>query len=450
MSTIKTLVLFGLLAILAAYVYFYEIQGGEERGKAEEIAEKIIVFEPDSVVKMELRNIFNQFLFERFGDEWRVLKPVQTGADKSTIGGMMTAIKKREKVRQSAIKPGEEKDYGLAGRSSLLIFEFKNGVRDSVRFGDDTPVGGNVFVPRGDTIVYTVASHLKNNVTKSLFDWRDKSIARVKESEVRELKLHNTKGFVHLTKEGNDWRILSPKEVSADNISVNALIRKFENGKAKSVISEKMDNPRVYNLANPLYTIDFYLGEGRAHKQIVMSGLENNTSNVKEDSRPQVMTVDSTFIRDIDKSFFDLRDKKIATFDKNIVDSVVVSQGDSTLFFVKDTSSTWMLSGSQKVKNWKMDSFLNTINNLQAEKFLLEDVELTNRYNLNRPERKITCYREGKQIQQLLINSYKENKVAFCPSSKAVVEIQSSTYDNLEVKTADFLETPTPVAGDNS
>ena len=450
MSTIKTLVLFGLLAILAAYVYFYEIQGGEERGKAEEIAEKIIVFEPDSVVKMELRNIFNQFLFERFGDEWRVLKPVQTGADKSTIGGMMTAIKNMKKVRQFSIKPGEEKDYGLVGRSSLLIFEFKNGVRDSVRFGDDTPVGGNVFVSRGDTIVYTVASHLKNNVTKSLFDWRDKSIARVKESEVRELKLHNTKGFVHLTKEGNDWKILSPKEVSADNISVNALIRKFENGKAKSVISEKMDNPRVYNLANPLYTIDFYLGEGRAHKQIVMSGLENNTSNVKEDSRPQVMTVDSTFIRDIDKSFFDLRDKKIATFDKNIVDSVVVSQGDSTLFFVKDTSSTWMLSGSQKVKNWKMDSFLNTINNLQAEKFLLEDVELTNRYNLNRPERKITCYCEGKQIQQLLINSYKENKVAFCPSSKAVVEIQSSTYDNLEVKTADFLETPTPVAGDNS
>ena len=30
MSTIKTLALFGILAVLAAYVYFYEIKGGEE------------------------------------------------------------------------------------------------------------------------------------------------------------------------------------------------------------------------------------------------------------------------------------------------------------------------------------------------------------------------------------------------------------------------------------
>jgi hypothetical protein len=449
MSTLKTLVLFGFLAILAAYVYFYEIQGGEEREKAEEIAEKIIVFEPDNVVKIELRSVFNQFLFERQGDEWRIINPVQTGADKTTIDGMMTALKNMKKVRQFSIKRGEEKDYGLVGRSSLLVFELKNGTRDSVRFGDDTPISGNVFVSKGDTIVYTVASHLKNNLSKSLFDWRNKSIARVKESEVKELKLNNKQGSVHLIKEGDDWKILSPREVSADNISVNALIKKFASGIVKSVISEEMDNPRTFNLANPHYTIDFYLGEGRAHKQIIMSELVNNTSNVKEDSRPQVMTVDSSFIGDIDKSFFDLRDKKIAAFDKNAVDSVVVSQGDSTLYFVKDTSSTWMLTGLQKVHNWKMESFLNTINNLQAENFLLEDVNSTNRYGLDRPERKITCYREGMQMQQLTLSTQKEKKVAFCPSSKVVVEIQISAYDNLEIKTADFLETPALPAGDN-
>ena len=192
MSTLQTLGLFGILAILAAYVYFDEIQGGEEREKAEERAEKIIVFEPDSVAKVEIRSVFNQFLFERMADEWRILKPVQTGADKSTVDGMMTAIKNMKKVRAFNIKPGEEKDFGLVGRSSLLIFEFKNGSRDSVRFGDNTPVGGNVFVSKGDTIVYTVSSHLKNNVSKSLFDWRDKSIAKIKESDVREIKVKNT------------------------------------------------------------------------------------------------------------------------------------------------------------------------------------------------------------------------------------------------------------------
>jgi len=450
MSTIKTLVLFGILAALAAYVYFYEIQGGEEREKAEEIAEKIIVFEPDSVVKIEMRSVFNQFQFERSGNDWKILEPVQTGADKSTIDGMMTAIKNMKKVREFNFKPGDEKDFGLVGRSTLLTFELKNGVRDSVRFGDNTPVGSNVFISKGDTIVYTVASHLKNNVTKSLFDWRDKSIAKVKESDVREIKLKNTKGSVHLIKEGSDWKILSPKEVAADNISVNALIRKFENGKAKSVIAENVDNPRKYNLANPAFSVDFYLGEGRAHKQIILSKMVNNSANLKEDSRPQVMTVDSSIIGDIDKSFFDLRDKKIASFDKNVVDRIVVNQGDSILYFIKDTSSTWMLNSKEKVKNWKMDSFLSSINNLQAEKFLLEGVASTNRYGLSDPERRITCYQGEKQVQELLINSYNEDKVALCPSTKSVIKIQSTAFDNLEIKTAEFLETPSTVSGDNN
>ncbi len=202
-----------------------------------------------------------------------------------------------------------------------------------------------------------------------------------------------------------------------------------------------MDNPDEFNLASPAYQIDFYLGEDKVHKSVILSRLNNNVSNVKEDSRPQVMTVDSLFIRDIDKDFFDFRDKKISEFDKNIADSVVVTQGDSILYFVKDTSDTWLLGGAIKVKDWKMNALLTTVNNLKAKKFIMENVSSTDKYGLNRPERKVEIYHRSEKVQFLLVSRHNDKKVAFSPGAQKVVEIEDISFNNLEVKVDDFIDT---------
>lgn len=450
MNTIKTIILFIILAILAGYVYFYEIEGGVEREKAEEIAQKIIPVEKDSVKKIEIRSVFNRFFFERVGNAWLIKKPVETEGDKSTIEGLINTFKDMKKVRQFSIKNGEQKDYGLVGRSTLVIFEFNNGTRDSVRIGDDTPVGGNIFVSRGDSIVYTVASQIKTDINKSLFDWRDKSVAKISLTNVKEFKLKNNKGMFYLKKQGSDWQIEQPRTTRADDSVVDALLRKFETGKINSVISESFDKPGEYDLKNPTYTLDMYLGEGMAHKQIILSRLNNNISHVKDDSRPQVMTVDSLFIKDIDKSFFQLRYKNITEFDKNKADSITIFQGDSVLYFSKDSSGTWLLAGDKKVKDWKMNSFLNTLQNLQAKKFLLEDVKTTGKYGLNQPERTIACYTKGEKNLTILLSSYDESKVAFSKDARTVAEIEGYTYNNMEVKEKDFIDTPAESDGDNN
>lgn len=448
MKFIKTLILFLILAILAGYVYFYEIKGGEEREEAKSLAQNIINFEPDSVNIIEIRSIFNRFLFKRSADEWQIRKPVQTDGDKSSIDGLLNTIKNIKKVRQFPIRNGEQKDYGLVARSILVILEFNDGRRDSVRIGDNTPVGNNLFLLKGDTTVFTAASYIKNSVTKQLFDWRDKSIAKVKQSDIKEFKLKNTKGRFHLIKEGKDWHLLYPRKTRAENSQSESILRKFETGKAKAIVSENAGNPAKYNLQDPAYRIDLYLGSSKAHKQVILSELTNNSSNVIDDSRPQVMTVDSLFIKDIDKSFFELRHKKIAEYDKGKVDSVVTIQGDSSFYFVYDTSGTWWYNKVEKVKNWKMNSYLNALNNLKATEFLIEDVQSTSKYGLSRPARVITCYGKGELIQSIRLNDYNGKKIAFSPSAEAVVEVEESIYNNLEVKKDEFLESPVQLTED--
>jgi Domain of unknown function (DUF4340) len=445
MKWTKNLLLFILLLALAAYVYFYEIKGGEKREQAKQEADLVFQFEPDSVKSLEVRSALADFFFRREGEKWQILKPVMTDAEKSTISSALSTLKSLKKEREFSVQKNELKSYGLVGTSMLVIFELTGGKRDSVRFGDDTPIGSNAFAGKVDTLVFMVPNYAKRNFVKTLFDWREKSVSKVKQADVQELILQNPQGKFHLVKEGSDWQLNSPLSSRADNSTVSSILSKLEFGRATGVASETFDQPSRYRLNKPAYRIELLVGEARAQKNIIISDLKDNVAYVNDLNRPQVFTVDSTFIKEINKSLFQLRFKKIAEFDRDGADSLVVNQGDSVFIFNKDTSSAWYLSGNKRVKTWKMNSLLTTLNNLSAKKFLLENVPATAEYGLSKPERTITLYRGGEKIQQVLFASPAKNlKVAFSPYSRQVAEIEDSAYNNTKITASEYVDVPPP------
>jgi hypothetical protein len=283
---------------------------------------------------------------------------------------------------------------------------------------------------------------VKSNAEREIFDWRDKSVTKIKQAEVREFKLKNTHGRFHLAREGGTWNIVSPINVRAENVTVNTILRKIESGRIKSIAAESLKHPDVYRLDRPTYELDLYLGESKAHKQLIFSSLENNIAYGKDDSRPHVFAVDSLFLKDVDQSLYDLRYKKFAEVVKDLVDSVVVYQGDSVLTFHKDTSNTWFYKDNEPIKQWKMNSYLSFVNNLAAKEFLMENVTKPTRYGLANPDRRVELYANGNKIQELLLVSRpNEKKIAYCPNSKIVAEIEDLRYRNLEVKMSDWVDT---------
>ena len=443
MKIFRTLGLLVVLLALSAYVYLFEIKGGEEREKQKEIEEKILNYEPDSIQIVEIRSLFNQFRFEREGSDWVIENPVQTGGDKSAIDALLTRLKNVKKSREFNIGAGEQPQYGLVGRSLLVIFQFKNGSRDSIRFGDPTPVGENVFAGRGDTTVFIVPASTKNDTEKSLFDWRDKSIARIDQNNVRELRLKNPHGNFYLVKDNSDWQIKEPRAVKADAANVNKILRKIQNEKVKSIVSEQVADPAALRLIRPEYVVDLYLDESLAHKQLIFSSLKDNVSNGKDDGRPHVFTVDSTFTGDLDQTFFELRDKTVSIpFNRDAVDSLIIEQADSVWVMTKDTANTWWLDDTSKVKSWKINGLLSGVSSLKATKFLAENVPATRNFGLDRPARVVRLFQTGSPVMEIHFSDQnKGEKVAFCPESKIVAEISGTSYTGFEVKRNDYIET---------
>ena len=73
-------------AALGAFVYFYEIKGGEERDQAKALEEKLLKVEEDDlqVIEVRLPNDAPIRLERRSGD-WRLEAPVRGGVDRFAV-----------------------------------------------------------------------------------------------------------------------------------------------------------------------------------------------------------------------------------------------------------------------------------------------------------------------------------------------------------------------------
>ena len=434
-------ILFLIIAIgLAAYVYFYEIKGGEQRQKEKEKAEKLFDFPKDSINYLAIHSPKGSYVFEKDG-KWRIKEPLETEADESNINTLLATLTSAKKQRTFSIKADQKSSYGLGSRALTIQFKSANGPRQVVRLGDNTSIGSNLYASKSDTLVHLIANTIRNQADKSLFDWRDKSVVHFDRNKVRELRLHNPAADFLFVKEGSDWTIKEPIQTKAENAKVNELLNKLQNGKIKSVAAEKSSQLEKFGLSKPAYRTALFLGQEKSKAEVMFSSLKGNKAFGKDGVRPHVYTVDSTFLKPFRYRLFDFRDKKFCKFESAPADSMSLFYKDSLLSFVKDSTNNWSLSSGQKTKSWQVRNILSTLNNLQAKKFVAEKAGSLKRYGLQKPRGCLQVFAGKKKLCQLDTGREKD-KLVFARSSlsPAVVLIDSEKLERLFPKKADLLE----------
>ena len=99
--------------MLAAYVYFYEIKGEKKREEAEEKAKKLFQFEEKDIAQIDLKNPEGVLSLQKDKDSWKMLKPVEAKADKSTCDSLAGDIV-NVKVDRTIEEPNINwKNFGL-------------------------------------------------------------------------------------------------------------------------------------------------------------------------------------------------------------------------------------------------------------------------------------------------------------------------------------------------
>ena len=172
----NTLLLAALFILLAAYIYFFELQK-EGRGKSA----RLLNFKAEEAAAIVLSYPRQEIQLQREPPgKWQLTQPLRADADESTIGSMLAALSAGEILRTLEEKPSAEdlKSFGLDRPAVKVSITLKSGVTlPQLLLGARTPFGDAAYVQRGsEPSVYLTDGSLPLALQRELNDFRHKPI----------------------------------------------------------------------------------------------------------------------------------------------------------------------------------------------------------------------------------------------------------------------------------
>lgn len=250
MTSRKTIVLLIIFLGLLAYIYFFEIQG-EKRKQAKKESEALLLNLHKKQVN-KLSFLPEGIVIERDSTQWKILSPVQTDADGSTIESILDAFSRLKKGRFVSDNPNDLKKFGLTPYQYALVIE-QAGRSDTLSIGDTNLDHTNVFYHKsGSNNVYLVPAALKTDITKSLFDLRDKIVVSFEQDSVTEILLQYPDFTFHCIKNSaQQWLIIQPDSGLAKSWKISSLFDNIKDIKVAQFIDEPYKSDTFYGFDRP-------------------------------------------------------------------------------------------------------------------------------------------------------------------------------------------------------
>lgn len=308
----NTLVLASVFLLLAAYVYFFELQKDTK-----EKTEKLLNFKQEEVEGIILNYAQLEIRLHREPlGRWKMARPLEAAADEAAVGAILSALNSIEVKRTVEEKPGaaDLKNYGLDSPEIKVLISLRNGVAlPPVSVGGKTPVGNSVYVRRGaETAVLLTDASLRSNLEKKLNDLRDKRILDFGPDAVKQLALKGGKGDFALSKQGDTWFLDRPGHDRADQQEVQRLLTAIRNLSTQDFIDHSPVELKKFGLDKPRLKISVVTGEGEAAREIFFGNKREDGDEIYAvvDAKPPVYIVDESAYNRLNKQPTDFLEKE--------------------------------------------------------------------------------------------------------------------------------------------
>lgn len=268
MNPRTTLLLALVAAALGAFVYLYEIRGGEQRKEAEEQAKRLFPgIESEAVEAIELRTSDGvEVRLVRTEGAWRLAKPLDFPADEAEVSVIASNL--AELASESVIEDAQAPEiYGLGDEGRRVRFE-AGGAAHVLRIGANTPVGYNTYAATADAdTIYAVPTFKVTSLEKSVEDLRDKRVLRFPRERIDGVHASWPSGEVRLEKREGTWQLMAPIEGPADERTVEDLLSDVSFLRAEAFLDEPPADAEV-GLDRPAFRLELKAsGAGEAEPQ---------------------------------------------------------------------------------------------------------------------------------------------------------------------------------------
>jgi uncharacterized protein DUF4340 len=434
-----------VFALLSAYVYFYEIKGEKKREEAEEKAKKLFQFEEKDIAQIDLKNPEGTLSLQKDKDNWKMLKPVEAKADKSTCDSLAGDII-NVKVDRTIEDPNTNwKNFGLEPAAIQLTVKLNGGKTYELELGEKDFSSSSVFarVPGQNKVLVLSSTMLQGDASKKVIEFRDKSLLEFQRDQLRTLNIAHKEKIFNFEKNGDDWFIKKPFEGRGDNSEINSIVSDLESAKVEDFVNPPLEELKKYGLDKPQVRIDLFLGDNKTRKTLLIGDKIDKSYYAKDDSRDVVFKLKEDLFKKLDIDPQKVRDKKLVRIDRSNLNQIDIKLGDQFFSFTRGGDDKWKMikpEGNQQ-KNLLDYKIFWPIEDLEGKE-LLDNVNLKDaKFGFDSPSAQIVITDKNNKSTEVVLGKIDNDRVyGMVKGGTTVYKIDKKILEGLNFKVDEIIE----------
>lgn len=269
----------------------------------------------------------------------------------------------------------------------------------------------------------------------------------VESSKIEEIRLRRSGGDeTTIARRDEAWQIVTPVVAAADETEASSIASSLSTLEVQRVVDEQPKDLGAYGLAEPRVEIAFRTAGDKAPRRLLLGDKTPTGGEIyaKLDGRDRVFLVSSYLEGTFDKSTFQLRDKRVLTFDREKVDAIEVRAGRSGTKIVKQ-GDAWTIAEPLKGRAdfGAVESLLSRLTGGQMKSIVAppdgQPEPALRTYGLDPAERQVVVAAGSTSASLLLGQAAPEGDVYAKDASRPIVfTIEKTLADDLAKTAGDF------------
>ncbi len=371
---------------------------------------------------------------KRSSGKWAIIAPQALAADQDAVSSVVSALSSFSSdklIDEKGLNPGE---FGLMKPSLSLTATKQDGKTVKLLFGDETPTRSGSYVElAGDPRIFVVPSYNKSSFEKSVDELRDKRLLTLDFEKLSRIELTAKKETIEFGRNKDQWQILRPKPLRADQFAVEDLVRSLR--EAKMELSASDDAKKIESgFKSGTMVATAKLTDASATQELQIHKNKDDYY-AKSNAVAGVYRVASSLGTSTDKGLADFRNKKLFDFGFVDPDKIEIHDGSKSYFLTRSGSDWW--SDGKKMDESTVSTLVGAIRDLSATKF--PDSGFTT------SALEITVISDnGKRAEKVLLSKSGDSYVAKRENEPALYELNASAITDLQNAAGGLKPAPTP------
>ena len=434
---INTLIALVVLAGLYGAFTYYDRHKSREASKVETPKEeKLFTLDSKHITSITFRPRDGEAVTcQHEGSTWALAEPKKLSADQGTLSTVLNNLTTATVDEVVDAHPSDLKQFGLNPPAySLEVTTDSKPPKFTLLLGDDTPTSGGIYAQvAGNPRVVTLASYLKSNLEKTLFDLRDRRALTLEADQLQKMQVDSKGKKWTLAKNPEGvWDLVLPPPVRADRFAVDGLINQLRGLNMQSIAAEDKKNPAAYGFGSPELRLELTGPGGTQTLEIGKKDKEGDRYFAMNSALAPVFTLNSSFLTDFEKDPADLRSKDLFSYSSFDAKRLEIDSPKGRSVFEQQKDNQWKQTegGSKTIPSAKMDNVLSRLRDLRASTFP-KGSDLA-QFGLTKPMFRFTVrFGEKNQTETLEVSKAGDHVYARLATDPSACEVSKSAFDDV-------------------